>query len=113
MRAQSGRELFDHLIRIVRGRPPEAPEVERVLRPSLEHFETLRKRSVPVMLDGLSDDWPARSNWTIPRLRERFADRPISVITTDQGRLRADVTTGVAFRTMRFGDYLDGLERGE
>ena len=29
------------------------------------------------------------------------------------GRLRLDVATGVAFATVRFGDYLDVLERGE
>lgn len=96
-----------------RGRPPRIPVVERIRRPSLAEFERYRKRSVPVLIAGLSDDWPARSTWTIPGLRERFADRRISVIPTNQGRLCTDVDTGVAFTTMRFGDYLDVIERGE
>ena len=59
------------------------------------------------------DHWPARSNWTLPRLRERFGDRRISVIATRRGRLCTDVNTGVAFQSMRFGDYIDVLARGE
>jgi hypothetical protein len=111
---RSGRDLFDGLVRIVRrGRPPKPFTIERAVRPSIERFKVHRKRSLPVLLDGLADDWPARSNWSIARLRERFADRSISVITTRDGRLCADVETGVAFRAMRFGDYLDALERGE
>ena len=66
-----------------------------------------------MILDGLSDDWPARSNWSLAGLRERFADRHISVIKTEHGRLCTDVKTGVAFQTMRFGDYIDVLEHGE
>lgn len=111
---RSGRDLFDALVRIIhRGRPPRPLAIERIARPSIERFEVYRKRSVPVLIDGLSADWPARSNWSLARLRERFADRLISVIPTRQGRLCTDVDTGVAFRAMRFGDYLDVLERGE
>ena len=111
---RSGRDLFDALVRIVRrDRAPRPPAIERIPRPSIERFEVYRKRSVPVLIDGLSADWPARSNWSLARLRERFADRLISVIPTRQGRLCTDVDTGVAFRAMRFGDYLDVLERGE
>ncbi|HJQ83701.1 MAG TPA: cupin-like domain-containing protein, partial [Candidatus Binatia bacterium] len=97
-----------------RGRAPAPPAVERAHRPSMERFAGYRRRSVPVVLDGLADDWPARSNWSLARLRERFGNRPISVITTsERGVLCTDVKTGVAFRTMRFGDYVDVLERGE
>ena len=83
------------------------------MRPSPESFEIYRKRAVPMLLDGLAEDWPARSNWSIVRLRERFADRTISVMATHGGRLCTDVNTGVVFQSMRFGDYLDVLERGE
>ena len=111
---QSGRDLLDGVVRVIRrGRPPQLPAIERALRPSLERFEIYRKRSVPVLLDGVTEDWPARSNWSIARLRERFAERPISVIATKQGRMCVDVNTGVAFQAMRFGDYLDVLEHGE
>jgi len=105
---------MDGLVRLARrGRPPELPAIERAFRPSPERFEIYRRRSVPVLLDGLADDWPARSNWSIARLRERFGDRPISVMETHHGRLCSDVNTGVAFQSMRFGDYLDVLEQGE
>lgn len=32
---------------------------------------------------------------------------------TNDGRLRPDVRTGIAFGTVRFGDYVDQLERGD
>lgn len=96
-----------------RGRPPASPVIERIPRPSLERFRAQRRRAEPVIIEGLSDDWPAREAWTIPGLRSRFGDREISVIATRQGMLCTDVDTGVVFRTMRFGDYLDVLERGE
>lgn len=110
----STRDVFDAIVRTVRrGRPPERPTIERAVRPSLDRFAAYRRRSVPVVLHGLTDDWPARSNWSIENLRKRFADRLISVMPTDDGRIRTHVDTGVAFDTIRFGDYLDVLERGE
>ena len=111
---QSGRTLLDGFVRIVRrGCPPPSPTIERVWRPSMERFQRYRRRSVPLLLDGLCDDWPARTDWSLARLRERFADRLISVIATEDGRLCTDVRTGVAFQAMRFGDYIDIIEHGE
>jgi hypothetical protein len=110
----SGRALFDDLVRLARrGRPPRPPALERVTRPSPAEFRAFRRRGQAVLVDGLADDWPARTTWTLARLRERFGDRQISVIPTEDGRLRMDVDSGVAFATMRFGDYVDVLARGE
>jgi hypothetical protein len=89
------------------------PAIEYVPTPSIERFNVYRRRSIPVVIAGLSDDWPARSTWSLAQLRRRFGDRRISVIATRDGCLRTDVKTGVAFEAMRFGDYIDVLERGE
>jgi hypothetical protein len=79
----------------------------------MERFAIFRRAAQPVLLDGLLADWPNRSGLTLPRLRERFGDRRLPVLATRGGRLACDVKTGVAFDTMRFGDYIDRLTRGE
>jgi hypothetical protein len=111
----SGRDLLDTAIRIARGhRPPATPiAIERCARPSIERFAELRRAAVPVVLEGLLDDWPARENWTLERLRARFGDRLVPVISTTDGKLVTDVRSGVQFRTIRFGEYIDHLERGD
>ncbi len=76
-------------------------------------FAVARKACVPVLLDGLIDDAASRATWSLPRLRERFGDRLMSVILTTGGRLTCDVRTGLAFETVRFREYVDRLERGE
>jgi lysine-specific demethylase 8 len=86
--------------------------VERVARPTVREFTELRRAAVPVVLEGLLDDWPARQNWTLARLRARFGDRLVPVISTTDGRLVTDVRAGVEFRSIRFGEYLDRLESG-
>src|SRR5262249_29913186 len=96
-----------------RYRPPRLPSLPRLNRPSKERFAEFRKASLPVRLDGLTDDWPSRGQWSLARLRERFADRMISVVPTREGRLNHDVDAGMESETLRFGAYIDRLERGD
>jgi hypothetical protein len=79
----------------------------------MQRFAALRRASRPVCLDGLLDERTTAANWSLTRLRERFGDRVISVIPTTNGRLRCNTRTGVTFETVRFGDYVDRLERGD
>lgn len=59
------------------------------------------------------DDWPGRANLTLARLRERFGDRVVSGSPTRAGRLLSDPRNGLAFETVRLGDYVASLERGD
>lgn len=59
------------------------------------------------------DDWPGRGNWSIPRLRERLGDRLVSGMPTNGGQLNHDAKAGVIFETIRLGEYLGRLERGD
>src|SRR2546430_15582039 len=106
-----GRDLFDGLLRAIRRyRPP--PPIPRLVRPSTERFEAFHQASLPLRLDGLVDDWPGLTNWSLPPLRARFADRMVSVIPTKQGRTKGDARTGIAHESVRFGDYIHRLQRG-
>ena len=79
----------------------------------MERFAVFRHASRPVLLRGLLDDAARRDYWSLPSLRQRFADHVVSVIPTKDGRISLDVQTGVDFETVRFGDYLGHLERGD
>lgn len=111
----SGRDLFDALIRAVRGyRPPAQPaSLERIPHDSAERFAVFRRAARAVLIDGLVDAQVGGGDWSLASLRRQFADRTVSAIPTRQGRLRCDAQSGVAFVALRFGDYIDGLERGE
>ncbi|GGM30161.1 cupin-like domain-containing protein [Dactylosporangium sucinum] len=76
-----------------------------------EFFERYYFGHRPVVLRGLTDDWPAR-RWTLAGLRERFGTVPVEVMT---GR-DADAEHGWRYdahrTTMPFGDYLTMVETG-
>jgi hypothetical protein len=107
------RDVLDAATRSVRRPPPPPSPLKRFVRPSMERFAALRRAAIPVRLDGLVEEGPALASWSLSSLRERFADRVISVIPTNDGRLVSDVHNGVEFETVRFGDYVDLVERGE
>jgi len=109
----SGREILDGLARVLRRHPPAPTRLPRAVRPTLQRFKQFRRASQAVLLGGLADDWPDRQNLSLARLRERFGNRLISGMPTKHGQLNNDPRAGVIFETVRFGDYVDRLERGD
>lgn len=111
----SGRDLFDAALRLARrGAAPARPSpLERLFLPSEDRFAALRRRAVPLLLDGLAAECTGRIDWSLDHLKDRFGDRTVSTIPTDDGRLRSDARSGVQFETVRLGDYLDRLACGQ
>lgn len=111
----SGRDLVDAVVRVARRNqaPRPLPGLERAFRPSMPRFAAFRRAGVPFRLDGLGDARTSRTTWSLGRLQERFGERLISVIATKDGRLRYDERTGVSFETVRLGDYIERLARGD
>jgi histone arginine demethylase JMJD6 len=59
-------------------------EIERRHRLSAKEFRAeylLAQR--PVILTGLTDDWPARNRWTLDSLRKSFGEKVVRVTRTD------------------------------
>ncbi|MDG4810906.1 cupin-like domain-containing protein [Micromonospora sp. WMMD1120] len=54
------------------------PEVVDATPADLE--QALRQRRGPALFRGLADDWPARSAWTLPRLRSDHGDRQVTAL---------------------------------
>lgn len=85
--------------------------LERVVRPT---WETFRRRflepSVPVVLTGVMDPWPAMSKWTFEYVGARLAGRTIAPVILEKGRFRIDLKTGVGVKEMDFATYANHLE---
>ena len=54
---------------------------------SVEEFiERFEKPGRPVIIQGIADEWPGKSEWQIKRLVERFGDSMFKVGESDSGR---------------------------
>jgi lysine-specific demethylase 8 len=82
--------------------------VERIPAPTRSEFEQRwLKRKSPVVMTGALEDWPARRLWSAEYFREKFGDRLLPVAHTDEQRLRHDPASGIPYRPMKLGEYLD------
>ncbi|HYD47909.1 MAG TPA: cupin-like domain-containing protein [Terriglobales bacterium] len=113
MKLAGGRDLFDRMMRIGRDCPAPLATIERVRKPSLAEFFAWKRRRQPLLIDGLSDDWPARRLWTLEQLKQRFGERRMAAIGTEDGSLQANPDSGLPFTVLSFADYIDQLSQGQ
>lgn len=83
--------------------------IERIAAPEPADFFTryLRPRR-PIVLRGLSDDWPVRS-WTLDLLARDFGDLTVEVAATRNGAVVADARRGLLHHRTLLRDYIDTL----
>ena len=109
----SVRAAFDASLRALRGVPKDGTAVPRTAAPSPETFESdYHRRSRAAIFEGLTEEWPARTRWSLPYLRERFGARRVPVLPTRDGYMDHDGRAGLHFHWMAFSDYLSRLESG-
>lgn len=60
--------------------------------------------SLPTVIEGLADDWPARRLWTREYLVERYGDTVVSVVGLDNGHTRGNPQDSVPIERMRLAD---------
>ena len=53
---------------------------------SKEFIELFEKRSRPVIIQGVADNWPGLKEWQINRLLERFGNSRFKIGESDSGR---------------------------
>ncbi|RAJ82153.1 Cupin-like domain-containing protein [Chitinophaga dinghuensis] len=65
---------------------------------------------IPVIISGLSKDWPAKEKWTWDYFKSIVGDKTVGVYNNT----RADANTPVngADDYIKFGDYLDLIQKG-
>ena len=80
-------------------------EVERRTNLSVEEFrDRYAIPGIPVVLEGLADDWPARSLWTFDFFRQHYGANDVTIYTGER-KTRP--------RIMPLGSYLDYMETTE
>ena len=111
----SARDVLDACMRAARRhRPPSPPAaLTRLPYSSVREGDAFRRAAVPVLLEGVTEEWPGRTNLSLSRVRERFADRVVSGSLTEGGRIVSDVRSGLSFEALPVGAYVEALERGE
>ena len=65
----------------------------------------------PVVITDLMNDWEAKNNWTIDKLKKKYGQLEVPVVTPNyskpgKGYMAADMS-------MSFGEYLTIMERGQ
>ena len=76
--------------------------VERRKNISVEEFwARYAIPGVPVVLEGLAEDWPARNLWTFDFFREHYGDKDVTVYPGPRK---------IAPRLMKLGSYLEYME---
>lgn len=84
-------------------------EIERIAPPSAEVFRReYLDAERPVIITGLTDDWPARTQWSLDYFADRFGDRRLTSVPLHNGKA-AYAKGAVPYATVRFGDYLAAL----
>lgn len=87
-------------------------EIERRARLSRdEFFEQYYFQNRPVIITGAFDEWPARTLWNFDYLRARCGDREVEVQFGRDEDTKYEINSVDHKRKMRFGDYVDLVER--
>ena len=87
--------------------------IERIDAPSPAKFQAEYVRpGRPVVLRGLSEDWPARS-WTLDHLAREFGTFNVPVLPARDGRVVVDPRLGLVRHPVTLGDYAAALRAGD
>lgn len=90
-----------------------AKVVPRLKACSPEAFRTAWvKPGLPVVIEDLASSWPATQRWTLPSLRERFAETKVQVMRAPGGRVDASARGGTTYDPSTVGRYIDSLGAG-
>ncbi len=87
--------------------------IERISPPSAEEFERRYVRtSTPVIITGMTRDWPAQRLWSLDYFAERFGARTVTAGVTRNGVLQVSDKEGVQQVEVEFARYLESLRGG-
>ncbi|ACC69307.1 cupin-like domain-containing protein [Paraburkholderia phymatum] len=100
--------VYGELNRMRRG----ADEIERHAGLSRDAFyEQFYFQNRPVIVTGMIDSWPARRRWNFDYFRARCARAEVEVQFGREADANYEINQPSHRRAMRFGDYVDLVER--
>ena len=82
--------------------------IPRISPPPIDvfHREYVR-RSQPVIIDGMMDDWPAMRTWSFAYLRERWGTLEVPVVKLQDRSLGRAPTVGLAYQSATLDQAVD------
>lgn len=100
-------EMVTRLLRTMADQAPRAGEVERRRGVSADDlYERYHARSLPVVLEGYLEGWPAYGKWTPEYLAERFGDVPIEIVAGRDENPHWDRDFHRHVRTVTMAEYV-------
>jgi Cupin-like domain len=106
------REWILSVYRTLNGLRQGSDTIERRERLSREvFFEEYYFQNRPVIITGAFDFWPARTRWNFDYLRARCGDCEVEVQFGRESDANYEINQPKLKRMMRFGDYVDLVER--
>ncbi|CAN7271863.1 cupin-like domain-containing protein [Trinickia sp. LjRoot230] len=78
-----------------------------------DFFEQYYYANRPVIVTGLLNDWQALTHWNCAYFRERFGTREVEIQFGRERDADFEVNKPKHARKIRFGDYVDMVERAE
>jgi lysine-specific demethylase 8 len=85
-------------------------DIERVAAPSPAVFlREYVRRAKPVVLTGLTDEWPARRRWSVEHLAQRFGATRVVAMPLRDGTLDFDPWSKTRFELVPLKDVVDSL----
>ena len=92
---------------------PAATVVPRLAACSPDEFRrTWVRRATPVVIENVAASWPASTRWTLPELRERFADARVQLMRAPGGRVDYAGSGGTTYDASTIGRYIEALTAG-
>lgn len=90
-----------------------AGRVEKVRRLTFERFSAdFLGASVPVVVTGMLEAWPARRRWSFEHLRAVLGERTVQPVVLAAGRFHIG-DEGVRVESMSFSQYLEALSAAD
>jgi hypothetical protein len=108
-RLQKREWLLDISRRLNRLRPPLVERRYHLDRDSFFNDHYVANR--PVIITGIIDQWSALRRWTLDHFRREFGDTNVEVQWGRDADAEYEINSEAHSRLMRFGDYVDLVER--
>ncbi|MBB5017230.1 hypothetical protein HNQ59_000492 [Chitinivorax tropicus] len=106
------REWVLDIYRKLNQQRPNGGEIPRRHRLSRDEFyDQYFFTNRPVVITGMMDDWPALQKWNFDFFRQHYGDRQVEVQMGRSQDAQYEINCVQHKQTMRFGDYVDMVER--
>ncbi|MCS6818353.1 MAG: cupin-like domain-containing protein [Chitinophagales bacterium] len=86
--------------------------IERIHAPDLASFyDCYVKRSVPVIIKGIVEEWPAYRKWSLEYIAQKYGDQPVGFMQVFDGHTDPDTFTEDSKKWVKLRDIISDLNK--